>query len=57
MFSKQLSFKPSSTLGCEECFNPGLKFSDKDEFVRYLVRDIPPGPTHMARIVAANVAA
>lgn len=52
-----LSGKPSSTLGFEKRFNAGLKISDKNEFVRYLVSDIPPRPTDMARIVAANVAA
>lgn len=52
-----LSGKPSSTLGFEKRFNAGLKISDKNEFVRYLVSDIPPRPADMARIVAANVAA
>lgn len=52
-----ISGKPSSTLGFEKRFNAGLKFSSKNEFVRYLVSDIPPRPTDMARIVAANIAA
>ena len=52
-----LSAKPSSTLGFEKRWNPALSIRDRDEFIAYLTRDIPPRPADMDRIVAANVAA
>jgi hydroxyacylglutathione hydrolase len=52
-----LSGKPSSTIGFEKRFNPGLRITAKDEFVRTLVAQIPPRPVEMDRIVAANIAA
>ena len=52
-----LSGKPSSTIGFEKRFNPGLKSASKDEFVRALLAQIPPRPADMDRIVAANIAA
>jgi glyoxylase-like metal-dependent hydrolase (beta-lactamase superfamily II) len=51
-----LSGKPSSTIGFEKRFNPGLRIDVKDEFVRALVAQIPPRPPEMDKIVAANVA-
>ncbi|MFN2349711.1 MAG: MBL fold metallo-hydrolase [Thioalkalivibrio sp.] len=50
-----LSGKPSSTLGFEKRYNPGLGIEDRDEFVRFLVSDIPPRPAQMERYVAANI--
>jgi hydroxyacylglutathione hydrolase len=50
-----LSGKPSSTIGFEKRFNLGLKLTDRAEFVNYLVSDIPPRPTEMERMVAANL--
>ena len=52
-----LSGKPSSTIGFEKRFNPGLRTPSKDEFVRALVAQIPPRPAEMDKIVAANTAA
>jgi glyoxylase-like metal-dependent hydrolase (beta-lactamase superfamily II) len=51
-----LSGIPSSTIGFEKRFNPGLRIAIKDEFVRTLVAQIPPRPAEMDKIVAANVA-
>lgn len=51
-----LSGKPSSTIGFEKRFNPGLRISAKDEFVHALVAQIPPRPAEMDKIVAANIA-
>lgn len=51
-----LSGKPSSTLGFEKRWNPGLSL-DKPAFVDYLTKDIPPRPAEMERIVAVNIAA
>jgi len=50
-----LSGKPSSTIGFEKRFNPGLRIAAKDEFVRALVAQIPARPADIDRIVAANV--
>ena len=52
-----LSGKPSSTIGFEKRFNAGLHIQDKEEFVRFLTSAIPPRPSEMDRIVAANIAA
>lgn len=49
-----ISGKPSSTIGFEKRFNPGLKISRKDEFVKLVTGNIPPRPAEMDRIVAAN---
>ncbi len=52
-----ISGKPSSTIGFEKRFNPGLHISDRDEFVRHLTSEIPPRPVDMDKMVAANIAA
>jgi glyoxylase-like metal-dependent hydrolase (beta-lactamase superfamily II) len=51
-----LSGKPSSTIGFEKRWNPGLAMG-KDAFVEHLVSAIPPRPAEMDRMVAANIAA
>jgi glyoxylase-like metal-dependent hydrolase (beta-lactamase superfamily II) len=48
-----LSGKPSSTLGFEKKWNPGLSM-DSDSFVESLIKEIPPRPADMDDIVAAN---
>lgn len=52
-----ISGKPSSTVGFEKRFNPGLHITARDEFVSYLTREIPPRPAEMDKMVAANIAA
>jgi glyoxylase-like metal-dependent hydrolase (beta-lactamase superfamily II) len=52
-----LSGKPSSTVGFEKRWNPGLSIRGRDEFIAYLTRDIPPRAANMEQIVAANLAA
>jgi glyoxylase-like metal-dependent hydrolase (beta-lactamase superfamily II) len=52
-----LSGKPSSTLGFERRWNPALSIRNRDEFIAYLTRDIPPRPANMDQIVTANLAA
>ena len=49
-----LSATPVSTVGFERRHNPALQFNSEDEFVRALLRDIPPAPEQQAAIVAAN---
>lgn len=52
-----LSGKPSSTIGFEKRWNPALAIDERDQFIDYLLRDIPPRPADMDRIVEANIAA
>jgi hydroxyacylglutathione hydrolase len=49
-----LSATPVSTVGFERRHNFALQFDSEEEFVRALVRDIPPAPDRQAAIVAAN---
>jgi glyoxylase-like metal-dependent hydrolase (beta-lactamase superfamily II) len=51
-----LSGKPSSTIGFEKRWNPGLSMN-KEAFVEHLVKEIPPRPAEMDKMVAANIAA
>ena len=52
-----LSGKPSSTIGFEKRFNPGLSLTSRDEFVKLVTGNIPPRPAEMDKMVAANIAA
>lgn len=49
-----LSGKPSSTLGFEKRWNPGLTM-DRAAFVDHLTRDIPPRPTDMDAMLRFNL--
>ena len=51
-----LSGKPSSTIGFEKRCNPGLLMG-KNDFVESLLKEIPPRPAEMDKIVATNIAA
>ncbi len=51
-----LSGKPASTIGFEKRWNPALSMA-RDAFIYELTSNIPPRPTDMDRIVAANIAA
>jgi hydroxyacylglutathione hydrolase len=52
-----ISGKPSSTIGFEKRFNPGLSLTNRDEFIKLVTGNIPPRPAEMDRMVAANIAA
>ncbi|HET7634213.1 MAG TPA: MBL fold metallo-hydrolase [Burkholderiales bacterium] len=52
-----LSGKPSSTLGFERRWNPALAIADRDAFIEYVTREIPPRPANMDEIIATNIAA
>ena len=41
---KGLSGKPGSTIGFERRFNPALQLGSRDEFVRFVLADLPPQP-------------
>jgi hydroxyacylglutathione hydrolase len=45
---KGLSGKPGSTIGFERRFNPALQVKSKDEFVRFVLADLPPQPAEFA---------
>lgn len=51
-----LSGKPCSTIGFERRWNPALSL-DQADFIDNLLKDIPPRPADMERMVAANLAA
>ena len=51
-----ISGKPSSTIGFEKRFNPALRLTDKNEFIKLVTGDIPPRPAEMDKMVAANIA-
>ena len=51
-----LSGKPSSTIGFEKRWNTGLSMS-KEAFIENLLKEIPPRPAEMDKMVAANIAA
>ncbi len=45
---KGLSGKPGSTIGFERRFNPALRARSKDEFVEFVLADLPPQPETFA---------
>src|SRR5215510_11227028 len=45
---KGLSGKPGSTIGFERRFNPALQARSKDEFVDFVLADLPPQPEAFA---------
>ena len=54
---KGLSGKPGSTIGFERRFNPALQFTSKDEFVRFVLTDLPPQPEIFAENRRKNLGA
>jgi hydroxyacylglutathione hydrolase len=50
-----ISGKPSSTIGFEKRFNPLLAIDQSGAFVEHVLKDIPPPPADMERILAANL--
>lgn len=51
---KGLGAVPSSTVGYEKRFNPGLKFRDEQEFVDYILLDQPETPLYFAVMKRVN---
>jgi hydroxyacylglutathione hydrolase len=45
---KGLSGKPGSTIGFERRFNPALQYGSREEFVRFVLSDLPPQPPQFA---------
>lgn len=51
---RAMSGKPSSTLGFERRFNPALQQANADEFVAFMLADLPAPPAGHEEIRAAN---
>lgn len=51
---RAMSAKPSSTLGFERRFNPALRQHDLEEFVAFMLTDLPAPPPGHREIRAAN---
>jgi hydroxyacylglutathione hydrolase len=51
---RTMSGKPSSTLGFERRFNPALQPRSPDDFVAFMLADLPPAPPQHREIRAAN---
>jgi glyoxylase-like metal-dependent hydrolase (beta-lactamase superfamily II) len=54
---KGLSGKPGSTIGFERRFNPALAPRSKEDFVRFVLADLPPEPAEFARNRRKNLGA
>ena len=52
---RSLSGKPMSTIGFERRFNQAFQIDDEDEFVRYMLQNIPTPPPDAATIRAINL--
>jgi glyoxylase-like metal-dependent hydrolase (beta-lactamase superfamily II) len=52
---RSLSGKPVSTIGFERRFNKGFHIDDEEEFVRYMLQNIPTPPPEAASTRAANL--
>ena len=50
-----LSGKPSSTIGFERRFNRAFAIADEEEFVRFMLREIPPRPERAEEIRQRNL--
>jgi glyoxylase-like metal-dependent hydrolase (beta-lactamase superfamily II) len=51
---RSMSGKPSSTLGFERRFNPALQPMSPEDFVTFMLADLPPAPPQHREIRAAN---
>src|SRR5258705_8291969 len=49
-----LSAKSGSTIGFERRFNPALQLRDRQAFVDFLMKDLPPKPPSFEKIVGKN---
>ena len=51
---RAMSAKSGSTIGFERRFNPALQIRDRQAFVDFLMRDLPPKPPSFEKIVGKN---
>jgi hydroxyacylglutathione hydrolase len=54
---RSLSGKPSSTIGFERRFNRAFGIGEEEEFVRYMLENVPSPPADAAKIRAINLGA
>jgi hydroxyacylglutathione hydrolase len=54
---KAMSPKPSSTIGFERKFNPALRSGSKQEFVNFVLADLPVQPPRFQQVRAYNLGA
>jgi glyoxylase-like metal-dependent hydrolase (beta-lactamase superfamily II)/rhodanese-related sulfurtransferase len=52
---KAMSPKPSSTIGFEKKFNPSLRAKSKEEFVKYVMADLPVQPPRFQKVRQFNL--
>jgi hydroxyacylglutathione hydrolase len=52
---RSLSGKPMSTIGFERRFNKAFQIADKDEFVRFMLQNVPAPPPEAGETRAANL--
>lgn len=51
---RRLSGKPTSTIGFERRYNAAFRIVDEDEFVQFMMSEIPPPPSRAAELRATN---
>src|SRR5262249_56335662 len=51
---KAMSAKSGSTIGFERRFNPALQLRERQAFVDFLMKDLPPKPASFEKIVGKN---
>lgn len=52
---RALSGKPASTIGYERKFNRALRLGSREEFVQFMLQEIPPKPDRAAEIREVNM--
>ena len=51
---RTIGAKKTSTIGYERRFNPALQATGREDFVRSLVENMPPAPSHFSRLTRVN---
>jgi hypothetical protein len=51
---RSLSANPTSTLGFEKRHNRAFGIESEEEFIRFMLEDVPPAPPEAARLRAVN---
>jgi hypothetical protein len=51
---RRLSGKPSSTIGFERRHNAAFRIDEADEFVAFMLLDVPPAPPQAAELRSWN---
>lgn len=51
---RSLGASPASTLGFEKRYNRAFRIESEEEFVRFMLDDVPPAPPEAIRLRAVN---